>query len=436
MWWARAISVPIVCLFVGLSGCAGGGPVAGGPTIEGPAAPLTVVPGTDAVSLAAATSAAFFRSAPPGGPAPVALPADPGAATALLDRYRAGPATPPPAGTLVLAHAAPEQLAATTTARDAGAQVVALPWPDPRSGADTQRLLTTPRPAHVVALGRGFGPLPVLERRLATAVSAAQLPGGGQLMFPGRLVVALYGAPGTPALGTLGEQGISESVTRARQLAVDYRPFSAAPVVPAFEIIATVAASSPGADGNYSGETDPAALRPWVDAAAAAGVYVVLDLQPGRTDFLTQAKLYADLLARPNVGLALDPEWRLAPGQVHRVQIGSVGAAEINSVVTWLADLTRARGLPQKLLMLHQFRVATIADRARVDTGRDEVAVLVHADGFGTPPLKLATWNALRAAPLPGAYWGWKDFIDEDHPTFTPRQTLQVSPDIRFVSYQ
>ena len=33
-----------------------------------------------------------------------------------------------------------------------------------------------------------------------------------------------------------------------------------------------------------------------MDAAVAAGDYVVLDLQPGRTDFLTQAQQYAELL--------------------------------------------------------------------------------------------------------------------------------------------
>ncbi|MBA3339563.1 MAG: hypothetical protein H0T54_07465, partial [Geodermatophilaceae bacterium] len=49
-------------------------------------------------------------------------------------------------------------------------------------------------------------------------------------------------------------------------------------------------ASGPaGDDGNYSAEATIASLQPWVDAAGAAGIYVVLDLQPGRTDFLTQA---------------------------------------------------------------------------------------------------------------------------------------------------
>ena len=79
-----------------------------------------------------------------------------------------------------------------------------------------------------------------------------------------------------------------------------------------------------------------------MEAAGAAGMAVVLDLQPGRTDFLTQAQQYADLLALPYVGLALDPEWRLAPDQVHLRQIGSVGIDEVNGVSAWLADFTAA----------------------------------------------------------------------------------------------
>jgi hypothetical protein len=68
---------------------------------------------------------------------------------------------------------------------------------------------------------------------------------------------------------------------------------------------------------------------------------VILDLQPGRTDFLTQAMIYEEFLRLPHVGLALDPEWRLEPNQVHLRQIGSVDAAEINQVGNWLASLVR-----------------------------------------------------------------------------------------------
>jgi len=289
----------------------------------------------------------------------------------------------------------------------------------------------------VLALGTGFGSSELLARRLAVAATGVQLPGGGQVIFPGRRFVALYGHPGAPALGVLGEQGVAASIARAQALAAQYQPWVGEPVVPAFEIIATVADSGPGPDRDYSAEATVDFLRPWVEAAGAAGLYVMLDLQPGRADFLTQARRYEPLLAQPHVGLALDPEWRLRPDQRHREQIGSVPVEEINSVITWFADLTRDRGLPQKLLMIHQFRTSMIVGRDRLDTSRDELCVLIHADGFGTPGMKVDTWNALHHGEPAGIRWGWKNFYDEDQPMFTPAETMAIGPTSPvFVSYQ
>jgi hypothetical protein len=338
---------------------------------------------------------------------------------------------------LVVVERADAGLAAVATARASGARVVAVAGTDPRTDRDAVAALAgAPLPDRVVAFGGGFGPEDRLRRRLEVAATGVELPGGGQVVFPGRRMVALYGHPGAPVLGVLGEQAADAAVARAQQLASGYEAHVAEPVVPAFEIITTVASSGAGPDGNYSSESEVADLRPWVDAAGRAGMYVVLDLQPGRTDFLTQAQRYEELLAEPHVGLALDPEWRLAPGQRHMAQIGSVGVDEVNAVATWLAGLTRERRLPQKLLLLHQFQLRMIGERGRLDTGHDELAVLVHADGFGTPGQKLETWRTLRSEPLAGAWWGWKNFIDEDRPTFTPEQTVAVDPTPWFVSYQ
>ena len=109
-------------------------------------------------------------------------------------------------------------------------------------------------------------------------------------------------------------------------------------------------------------------IRPWDRSGCDQAVdrnrhrqrhmYVVLDLQSGRSDFLSQAKIIRGVPPQlPNVGLALDPEWRLKSHQVHLEQIGTVDAAEINQVVDWLADLVRDHALPQKLLIVHQFRI-------------------------------------------------------------------------------
>ena len=341
----------------------------------------------------------------------------------------------PVRGLVVLARSGADQVAAVATARAAGARVHVLPTPDPRSSGDLVTELAAAPDEKVVALGGAFGPVETLQQRLAVARTGVQLPGGGQLAFPGRRMVALYGTPGTPALGSLGEQDVDGSIARVKDLAAQYQQHSDVPVVPAFEIITTVAAGQPGADGDFSNEVEIPKVRPYVDAAKAAGVYVVLDLQPGRTDFLTQAKRYEELLVEPHVGLALDPEWRLQPGQVHRVQIGSVNVDEINATGDWLAGLVRDRTLPQKLLLLHQFRTSMIVGRERLDTGHDELATMVHADGFGTQQMKQDTWNALRAN-APNVYWGWKNFIDEDKPMLTPQQTMQFNSDIVFVSYQ
>jgi hypothetical protein len=248
--------------------------------------------------------------------------------------------------------------------------------------------------------------------------------------------VALYGHPGSPALGVLGEQPLEEAIERAKDVAAEYEPHSEVPVVPALEIIATVASGSPGPDGDYSNEADLELLRPWVEAAGAAGLYVVLDLQPGRSDFLTQVRGYEDLLAYPHVGLALDPEWRLGPDERHLEQIGSVGIDEVNAVSAWLAELTRSRNLPQKLLVLHQFTPSMITERERLDLGHDELAVSIHADGNGSPGAKMASWDRLRQAAPPGVWWAWKNFYDEDVPTFTPAQTYAIEPRPVLVSYQ
>ena len=265
-----------------------------------------------------------------------------------------------------------------------------------------------------------------------------EIPGGGLVMFgsdPDRRLVAMYGHPVSVGLGVLGEQGPDEGVERLGSIVAGYDA-DGFRVLPTFEIITTVASAAPGPDGDYSALTAPDVIEPWIEIAAANDLYVVLDLQPGRTDFLTQAKIYEDFLRLPHVGLALDPEWRLKPDQVHMVQIGTVDAAEINQVSEWLAGLVREEALPQKLLIVHQFHVSMITNRHRIETP-PELAVLIHMDGHGSPGTKQHTWDVLTRAPDAGGfYWGWKNFYDEDAPMATPEYVLTLTPTPLFVSFQ
>jgi len=269
------------------------------------------------------------------------------------------------------------------------------------------------------------------------AQRAPELPGGGVSVFPHRRMVALYGHPEAGVLGLLGEQGIEGSITRVNGYVEKYSPLVTEQVIPSWEIIATVATAGAGPDGNYSKVWEPAKFRPWVDSAKEAGIYVVLDLQPGRSDFLTQAKEYEELLVEPHVGLALDPEWRLGPNEKHLRRIGHVEAAEINAVSDWLAALVREHTLPQKVLTLHQFQVQMIRDRDQVRTDHPELAIVLHADGQGPQGAKQETWRVLKSDLPEGMWLGWKNFYDEDSPMLTPEQTIaRVDPTPWFISYQ
>lgn len=325
-------------------------------------------------------------------------------------------------------------IAALAAAHETGAVVALADGADPRR---SHALRPAADEAESVSV---LGDLNPDQRwQLRTLLTAPELPGGGVLVFePGRRYVALYGNPNTDDLGVLGEQGPQgweETHRRLEQATVDYDADGLA-VVPTFEIIATVAAGSAGPDGDYSAEMTIDLLSGWVDYAEANGIYVVLDLQPGRTDFLTQAKRYEPLLRRPHVGLALDPEWRLEPDQVHLEQVGSVDIEEVNATADWLAGVVRQNNLPQKLFLVHQFRFSMIEgrDRMRVPS---ELAAVIQMDGQGPLATKYITWQDLTAGTEAAPWrWGWKNFYDEDDPTATPAEVLALDPTVWFVSYQ
>jgi hypothetical protein len=247
-----------------------------------------------------------------------------------------------------------------------------------------------------------------------------------------RFLVAYYGTAGTGSLGVLGEAPPDEIQHRLHLAAQPFkRPGDQIQTV--YELIVTVVDPHPGPDGDFSHDIATDHVRDYIEAAHRNGALVVLDLQPGRADFLRVAKRWAWALKDPWVGLALDPEWRMGPRQVPAQQIGSVRATEVNRVSRWLARLTRAHRLPEKPFVLHQFR-STMIEGIESIVDRPGLAMVQHADGFGNRPQKLATYHAI-ARPEQFTM-GFKLFYDEDVHRFTPAQVRQIRPAIRFVSYQ
>ena len=360
------------------------------------------------------------------------------AAPADLPTIEGLPLTPPPADSAAFVESAelPPSIDAMLSAAGITPVVTASGHPG-ETGDSTAAAKELSGPA--LGVGGAFRDEATLAARLETTRSVAELPGGGVTPFPGRRMIALYGHPGAPVLGMMGEQPPAETVERVKALVAEYQAhLPGETVIGAFEIITTIASSSAGSDGNYSILSSFERVLPFIEAAEANDIYVVLDLQPGRSTFLEQAKRYEELLKRPWVGLALDPEWRLlTPNARHMRQIGQVGIDEINEVGNWLADLVRDNGLPPKVLTLHQFQPRMILERERLDTSRDEIQYMVHVDGLGGQGAKQGTWAAIKKDLPAGVYLGWKNFEDEDLPMLTPQQTVeQVSPVPDFVSYQ
>lgn len=243
-------------------------------------------------------------------------------------------------------------------------------------------------------------------------------------VFDDQRIIAYYGNHLSPLLGVLGETGPEAAVGRVQAAAARFDA-PGKPGVGAFEMIVTVAQRSAGADGNYSHPSKLEDVERWIDVAEANGLYVILDIQPGRSHFLGESQRYEELLKRPNVGLALDPEWRMMPWQRPGETVGSVTAAEINEVSAWLSNLVIENDLPEKMFILHQFQTRMIKNREQL-IDRPGLATVIHADGFGGRAIKQQTYSIISVDPP--FYNGFKLFIDEDTGIYQPSEVLQFSP--------
>jgi len=259
-----------------------------------------------------------------------------------------------------------------------------------------------------------------------------ELPRGGRTILPKYRVVAYYGAPQDRELGALGIGSPDSAVKKLNQQAKGYAR-KTRPVMPALELIAVVAAASPGEGNRYNLRQPDNVIRRYLRAARKAKALLILDIQPGRSDFFTETKRLRKYLKEPDVGLALDPEWRMGPDQVPGKVIGSVSGREVNATTDWLDKLTARYKLPQKLLLIHEFTDAMVPEQELKQ--RDNLAYVLNVDGFGTQSLKIAKYKGF-AAQAQGFHRGFKLFYKEDTDTMTPGQVMRLQPRPDVVVYE
>jgi hypothetical protein len=292
-------------------------------------------------------------------------------------------------------------------------------------------------PAAAVVLGAVFGGGEDAARqgggdRAAAAAAPAELPRGGRRIMPDFRVVAYYGAPQDDELGVLG---IGSPDRAARRLARQVKPYATRrrPVLPAMELIAVIAAAAPGPEGAYSLRQPDSVIRRYLRAARRAKALLLLDIQPGRSDFFTEATRLRKWLEQPDVSLALDPEWRVDAPEVPARVIGHVSSREVNATTAWLAQLVERERLPQKLVVVHQFTDDMVDDTTLKP--REGLSIVLNADGFGSRMVKKSKYHAFTRQ-APGFDQGLKLFYHEDLDIMKPRQVMRLKPAPDFVVYE
>lgn len=256
-------------------------------------------------------------------------------------------------------------------------------------------------------------------------------------LFPQSRLVGFSGYPGAPGQGRLGVGSLDDRVDEIVQNGLGYTA-GGRQVIPTLELIAVTVQGSPGRDGKYRTRASDEVIRRHVVAARRVGGLVLLNIQPGRADFLTEAKALEHWLREPDVALALDPEWRMGPGEVPMRVFGHVTGKELDSVASYLSGLVGQYRLPPKVMLFHQLNAKIVRDQQALRP-HPGVAIIKAVDGIGSAAMKLETWRKLTKGLPAHIRPGFKLFFQEDRefgPLMTPKQVLALKPTVDYVLYE
>ena len=275
--------------------------------------------------------------------------------------------------------------------------------------------------------GRSPSPQPTKRR--------PELPRGGRDLSRYRLV-GYCGLPGAAALGRLGtgdlNQRVKEIEKTARDYAADREP------LPVLELLAAVTNSSAGSDGTYRTRVPDDTIRRFHDAARRHDAMLLLNIQPGRASALDEVKALRKWLVKPDVGIALDPEWDMGPGEVPGDTYGHTSGQELTDVARYLSGIVAEHDLPEKPLVFHQVAVSVVRDQSALRQ-QPGVVMIKSADGIGSPGMKRDTWRQLVKDQPEGLRTGFKLFYEEDAETsrlMTPKEVLALRPRPEYVMFE
>lgn len=268
------------------------------------------------------------------------------------------------------------------------------------------------------------------------AKAAAELPLGGRTIFPTYRLVGFCGTPGAPALGRL----MGDLPARAKEMATYASKYEKKrKVQPVFELIATVVQGVPGPDQKYRRRVDDGVVTKYLEAARAAKALLLINVQPGHSDFMTEVKSYERFLREPDVGVALDPEWSMKPKQKPGVYYGQSTGTVVNEVAEYLSGIVKDNDLPEKALVVHQMN-SYVFKEEEVLKPFPGIALIKSVDGLGPKAAKINTYNYLMKTTPKAMHAGFKLFFDEDTQhgwrLMSPDEVLALRPQPEYVMYE
>ncbi|ADB34075.1 hypothetical protein Kfla_5059 [Kribbella flavida DSM 17836] len=261
------------------------------------------------------------------------------------------------------------------------------------------------------------------------------LPRGGRTIFPQHQLVGFVGLPGSPALGPL-DKDLDAKAARLEKLAASYA--AGRKPLPVMELIVVIANDHPGRDGQYRSRLSDEKIKPYLDTARKHKMLLLLDVQPGRADSLTEIKRLEKWLKEPDVGLAFDPEWAVGPSQVPGRVFGRTTGSELTAIATYLSGLVRKHDLPEKVFVFHQLSTRILSNE-KAYKQQPGVVTIKSVDGIGNRADKESTWRKLTPTMAPGVHAGFKLFYEEDTrhgALMTPAQVLALKPRPELVIYE
>ena len=258
-------------------------------------------------------------------------------------------------------------------------------------------------------------------------------PNGG--LLPANRILTFYGFPGNEYMGILGEYGPDQLLAKLQETAKEWQDADPSrPVKIGFEVIASVAQKDPQSDGSYLADAPTSLLDQYTKFAEEHNILLFFDVQVGRRSVQDEVKSLEPWLAKPFVHLAIDPEFSMAPGEIPGEEIGQVDASAITWTQNYLAQLSKDKGIPPKVLIVHQFHYTMIEHKDQL-APVDGVQLVIDCDGWGTPDQKKDTYSVMNTQQ-PIQYNGVKLFYKQDVPLMKPAEVLQLNPVPDLIIYQ